>query len=113
MLNEPRPLARTNQKLIEELRAKLDVEAVERARVDARITDVQAKRLVVQILAIKDIQANPLYHVQDQNGRLIGEIATSKNGTVFAALRYRSDAAKRSGTFTDYEAAANFICSAG
>jgi len=103
----------TNQKLIKELLADLEIEAVERARDAERITDVQAKRLIEKISNIKDIQANPLYHIQDQNGQLIGEIATSENGTIFTALRYGSHAVNRSSTFMDYDDAVKFISDPG
>ncbi|HCF5415412.1 TPA: hypothetical protein NIG63_006462 [Pseudomonas aeruginosa] len=54
-------LSRTNRKLVEELRAGLNKEAVEQALQQALITPRQAKTLHKWIEAVAEIRANPVY----------------------------------------------------
>jgi len=65
-------LARTNRKLVEQLRYSLDIEATQAALDRGQITPIQARNIVKWIVTVKDIRENPIYWLQDETGSLIG-----------------------------------------
>lgn len=81
-------LSRTNRKLVEELRAGLNKEAVEQALQLVQITPRQAKTLHNWIEAVGEIRANPVYAVQGKDGSHIGEVIASNAGRTWIARRY-------------------------
>lgn len=81
-------LSRTNRKLVEELRAGLNKEAVEQALQQTLITPRQAKTLHNWIEAVAEIRANPVYAVQGKDGANIGEVVTSNAGRTWIGRRY-------------------------
>ncbi|MGP0172667.1 hypothetical protein ACSVIJ_12370 [Pseudomonas sp. NCHU5208] len=81
-------LSRTNRKIVEELRAGLDKEAVEQALQQVLITPRQAKTLHSWIDAVREIRANPIHAVQGKDGSHIGEVVTRNAGRTWIARRY-------------------------
>ncbi|ULU27695.1 hypothetical protein [Dyella terrae] len=87
-------LARTNRNVVEKLRESLDVAAAHAALGRGEITPVQARNIIKWITAVKEIRENPLYAIQDDSGRCVGEVTAKDGGRSWMARKYgegRSD----------------------
>jgi len=102
-------LARTNRKLVEQLRYSLDIEATQAALDRGQITPIQARNIVKWIVTVKDIRENPIYWLQDETGSLIGEIVARGGGASWLARRYGKDYKNGATEFTDEDEAAAFV----
>jgi len=102
-------LARTNRKLVEQLRQELDLDATQAALDRGAITPIQAKNIVKWVVHVQRIRDNPMYAVTDAAGQYIGELVTVNKGVSWIGRRYGKNYPNDSVECPDQEQAAAFV----
>jgi hypothetical protein len=102
-------LARTNRKLVEQLRLGLDLGATQAALDRGAITPIQAKNIVEWVVQVKRVRENPMYAVVDAAGQYVGELVTENKGVSWIGRRYGKNYPNDSAEFTDQEHAVAFV----
>ena len=98
-----------NRKLVNDLRASLDVEATQAALDQGAITPIQARNIMRWIDQVNEIRTNPLYAVKDAQGQFIGSVAASEGGTKWTGRRFGADYERSAATFDSCEEAAQYV----
>jgi hypothetical protein len=78
-------VAKTNRKLVQNLRLSLDVVATQAALDRGEITSGQAKGILKWIATVQDILANPVYEVQNDAKQFVGDVTTQGGGMSWIA----------------------------
>jgi hypothetical protein len=105
-------VAKTNHKLVEQLRTELDLRAVATALDRGEITPRQAQNLTRWIRAVEKIQENYKYTrvVQDPtSGQYVGAVVSRNRGKSWIGLRYGPNYPHNSAEFTAEQDAVRFV----
>ncbi|MCY0914045.1 hypothetical protein [Massilia antarctica] len=102
-------LARTNRKLVEELRNGLDIGATQAALDRGEITPIQARNIVKWVVDVQHIRDNPMYVVVDAAGQHIGELVTTNKGLSWIGRRYGKNYPNDSAEYPDEDQAVAFV----
>lgn len=98
-----------NRKLVNDLRASLDAAAAQAALDQGAITPIQARNIMRWIDQVREIQANPLYAIKDEQGQYIGSVAASAGGTKWTGRRFGADYEGSAATFDSCDEAAQYV----
>lgn len=102
-------LAKTNQKLVYQLRCSLNIAAVNDALNQGKITPQQARNINKFISSVHDVRENPIHVVADDDGKVIGDVQAQGGGASWLAKRYGNHYPNDAAEFFDFEKAVAFI----